>query len=206
MLLVILLHPSVSIDEPDDQGHTALMWAAYNRLPIILDLLLRFGASVSVADETGFQPLHWALVRGSPPCISKLLENGADRFALTSTGKTPTIVAEEMVTTESWSRALQESGFNCDATVKQLPIPYISFIKSRGFLNRFFFLCPFPVLFLVFTILSKMVIYAAVPIAFFCAFSLQWAAQQVLLWAPSDMKHLQRTVSQFILIFIHRLY
>ena len=194
MLLLILLHPSVAIDERDAQGHTALMWAAYNRLPSIVDLLLRFGASISVTDDTGFQPLHWALVRGSSPCILKLLESGADRFAVTSTDKTPATIAEEMKTTEAWHRALRESGFDRDATLKQLPLPYMSFIKARAFLNNFFFLCPFLVLLLVFTILSSMVIYAAVPIAFFYAYCLQWAAQQVLLWAPSDMKHLQRTV------------
>lgn len=195
MLLIILLHPSVTIDEPDAQGHTALMWAAYNQLPSIVDLLMRFGANVNAVDQTGFTPLHWALVRGSPHCIIRLLENGADRFAITSTNKTPSIVAQEMKTTRAWHRALQESGYNDDAKVKRLPIPYISFIKNRSFLNKFFFLCPFFVLLLVFSILSKMVIYAAIPISLFCAFSLQWAAQQVLLWAPSDMKHLQKTVS-----------
>ncbi|KAL8672090.1 MAG: hypothetical protein Q9168_003450 [Polycauliona sp. 1 TL-2023] len=126
MLLLILLHPSVAIDERDAQGHTALMWAAYNRLPTIVDLLLRFGASISVMDETGFQPLHWALVRGSTPCIVKLLENGADRFAVTSTDKTPAIVADEMKTTQAWHRALTESGFDDDATIKQLPLPHMS--------------------------------------------------------------------------------
>ncbi|KAL8990873.1 MAG: hypothetical protein Q9177_000572 [Variospora cf. flavescens] len=193
MLLIILLHPNVAVDEPDAQGHTALMWAAYNRLPAIVELLIRFGASISATDDTAFTPLHWALVRGSGPCISRLLENGADRFAVTSSGKTPAVVAEEMKTTRAWHRALNEGGFNDDATPKRLPIPYISFIRKRGFLNKFFFVCPFAVLLLVFTILSKMVIFAAIPISFFCAYCLQWAAQQVLLWAPSDMKHLQRT-------------
>lgn len=195
MLLLILLHPNVSIDERDAQGHTALMWAAYNRLPAVVELLIRFGASTSATDETGFTPLHWALVRGSGQCISKLLENGADRFAITSTDKTPAVVAEEMKTTRSWHRALNESGFNDDATAKRLPIPFLSFIKKRGFLINFFFLCPFAVLLLVFWIMSKMVIFAAIPISLFCAYSLQWAAQQVLLWAPSGMKHLHETVS-----------
>ncbi|KAL9012331.1 MAG: hypothetical protein Q9173_002902 [Seirophora scorigena] len=197
MLLIILLHPNVVVDEPDAQGHTALMWAAYNQLPAIVELLIRFGASISATDETAFTPLHWALVRGSGPCILRLLENGADRFALTSSDKSPTVVAEEMKTTRAWHQALNESGFNDDATPKRLPIPYTSFIRNRGFLNKFFFFCPFAVLLLVFTILSKMVIYAAIPMSFFCAYCLQWAAQQVLLWAPSDMKHLQRTVSRF---------
>ncbi|KAL8973113.1 MAG: hypothetical protein Q9197_002478 [Variospora fuerteventurae] len=108
MLLIILLHPNVAVDEPDAQGHTALMWAAYNRLPAIVELLIRFGASISATDDTAFTPLHWALVRGSGPCISRLLENGADRFAVTSSGKTPAVVAEEMKTTRAWHRALNE--------------------------------------------------------------------------------------------------
>ncbi|KAL8873577.1 MAG: hypothetical protein Q9174_000969 [Haloplaca sp. 1 TL-2023] len=195
MLLIILLHPMVSVNEPDARGQTALMWAAYNRLPAIVELLLRFGASANDVDETGFAPLHWALVRGSQPCILKLLQNGADRFATTSTGKSPEVVAEEMKTNRAWHRALKEAGFNDDATLKQLPVPYISFIKHRSFLNKFFFLCPFLVLWLVFTILSKMVVYAAIPVSFFCAYFLQLGAQQVLLWAPSDMKHLYKTVS-----------
>ena len=195
MLLIILLHTSTSVDEPDRQGHTSLMWAAYNRLPAIVDLLLQWGASVSVVDDTGFQPLHWALVKGSPPCILKLIEARADRFAKTSNGKTPEVVAEEMRTLRSWHRALNESGFNDDATVKKVPIPYTSFIKTRGFLNRFFFLCPFLILPLILAIVSKMVIYAAIPFSLFCGFCLQFAAQQVLHWAPSDMKHLYRTVS-----------
>ncbi|KAL8752879.1 MAG: hypothetical protein Q9184_005591 [Pyrenodesmia sp. 2 TL-2023] len=198
MLLLILLHPNVSIDERDAQGHTALMWAAYNRLPAVVELLIRFGASTSAIDETGFTPLHWALVRGSGQCILKLLENGADRFAITSTDKTPAVVAEEMKTTRAWHRALDETGFKDDATAKRLPLPFLSFIKKRGFLKNFFFLCPFAVLLLVFWILSKTIIFAAVPISFFCAYSLQWAAQQVLLWAPSDMKHLHKTDPGFV--------
>ncbi|KAL8949190.1 MAG: hypothetical protein Q9222_004685 [Ikaeria aurantiellina] len=193
MLLIILLQPGTSVDEPDAQGHTALMWAAYNRLPTIVELLLRFGASVNAIDETGFTPLHWALVRGSPPCILKLIESRSDLFAKTLNNKTPAIVAEEMRTNRAWHRALNEAGFDDDANVKKLPIPYISFIKSRKFVNYFYFFCPFVGLVLVFGILSNMVIFAAIPLSFFCAFCLQWAAQQVLRWAPSDMKHLQRT-------------
>ncbi|KAI4200887.1 MAG: hypothetical protein LQ348_001704 [Seirophora lacunosa] len=132
MLLIILLHPNVAVDEPDAQGHTALMWAAYSQLPAIVELLIRFGASISATDETAFTPLHWALVSGSGPCILRLLENGADRFALTSSDKSPAVVAEEMKTTRAWHQALNESGFNDDATPKRLPIPHTSFVRNRG--------------------------------------------------------------------------
>lgn len=171
------------------------MWAAYKGYSACVDLLLRWGASVTVTDEQGFTALHWALVNGSPVCIQKLLEHGSDRFALTADGKTPALVAEEMASVGAWHRALAESGFRADATMNAFPLPYTSFIKSRVFLNRFFFLCPFGVLFLVFAILSDEVIYAAIPLSILCAYFLQWVAQQLLRWAPSDMKRLDRTVS-----------
>lgn len=194
-LLLILLHQSVPIDGTDPSGHTCLMWAAYKGYPACVDLFLQWGASVNVSDENGFTALHWALVKGNPNCVQKLIENGSDRFTETNDGKTPATVAQEMNSKGTWRRALKESGFNADGTVKQLPLPYTSFIKSRSFLNKFFFLFPFLLLFIVLSILSGMPIYAAVPISIFLASSLQLAAQQVLLWSPSDMRHLYRTVS-----------
>jgi len=193
-LLTLLLHQNIPIDGPDRQGHTCLMWAAYKGYPACVDLFLQWGANVSSTDETGFTALHWALVKGSQACIQKLVEYGSDRFAITSTGKTPALVAEEMGSTRAWHRALGELGFNEDGSAKQLPLPYTSFIKNRGFLSRFFFLFPFGLLFLIFAILSKAVIFISIPLTIFLAYILQWAAQQVLLWAPSDMKHLHRTV------------
>lgn len=170
------------------------MWAAYKGYPACVELFLRWGASVNVSDEDGFTALHWALVKGSPACIQMLLEYGSDRFAKTATGNTPDLVARDIGSVSAWGRALADSGFNPDATPKHFPLPYSSFVKTRGFLNRFFFLFPAALLFLVFFILSKMVVFAAVPISLFCALCLQWAAQQILSWAPSDMKHIHLTV------------
>lgn len=195
-LLLILLHQNIPIDGPDPQGHTSLMWAAYKGYPAVVELFLQWGASVNSKDESGFTALHWALVKGNHGCIAKLIEYGSDRFAETNDGKTPGIVAEEMNSKGPWHRALRSHGFDSDGTVKQLPIPYTSFFRNRIFLNRFFFLVPFVLLFVVFLIFSKAVIFAAVPITIFIAFSLQWATQQVLLFAPSDMSHLHRTVGQ----------
>ena len=194
-LLLILLHQNIPVDGPDPSGHTCLMWAAYKGFPACVDLFLEWGASVNGADENGFTALHWALVKGNAACILKLLEHGADRFAETNDGKSPLTVAHEMNSTGAYHRALKDLNCNSDGTVKQLPLPYTSFIKTRPFLNRFFFLFPFALLFIVFAILSSMPIFAAVPLAIFLAYSLQWAAQQVLQWAPADMKHLQKTVN-----------
>ena len=194
-LLILLLHQNIPIDEPDLQGHTSLMWAAYKGYPACVDLFLRWGASVTITDADGFTALHWALVKGSPACILKLLEYKSERFAKTTTGKTPATVAEDMGSVRAWTRALDEAGFRSDGNVKTIPFPYGSFLRNRKFLNRFFFICPFVVLFIVFSILSRMAIFAGIPISLFCALFLQWAAQQMLSWAPSNMKHLHRTVS-----------
>jgi len=193
-LLILLLHQNILVDVPDLQGHTCLMWAAYKGYPACVDLFLRWGASVNATDENGFTALHWALVKGSQGCIQKLIEYGSDRFAETSTHKTPAVVADEMRSTRIWHRALTESGYDEDADPKGAPFPYGSFVKQRGFIAKFFFLWPFIVLYVIMSILSHMVVFAAVPIALFLAYFLQWAAQQALRWAPSDMRHMHRTV------------
>lgn len=194
-LLLILLHQNIPIDGPDPAGHTSLMWAAYKGYPAVVELFLQWGASVNIRDENGFTALHWALVKGSAPCILKVVEAGSDRFAETNDGKTPSIVAQEMGTNTQWHRVLAELGLNSDATAKPFPLPYMSFIKNRPFLDRFFFLCPFVLLAVVLTVLVSMPIYAGVPFSVFLAYTLQWLAQQVLVWAPSNMKHLHRTVN-----------
>lgn len=193
-LLILLLHQNIPVDTQDLQGHTCLMWAAYKGFPACVDLFLRWGASVNVTDENTFTALHWALVKGSQGCIQKLLEYGSDRFAQTSTQKTPALVAEEMRSTRMWYRALQESGYDEDGNLKGPPFPYASFLKQRAFVSRFFFLLPFVELYVIMSVLSHMVVFAAVPIALLIAFSIQWATQQALQWAPSDMRHLHRTV------------
>ena len=171
------------------------MWAAYKGLPACVDLFLRWGASVNATDEKGFTPLHWSFVTRNQACIQKLLEYGSDRFATTNDGKTPAVVAADMDSERAWHRALAECGYDPSGNVKQFPLPVFSLVRNHDFLNRFFFLFPFVLLYLVFWILSSVMIYAAVPIAVFVFQFLQWAASQVLLWAPSDMRHIHKTVS-----------
>ncbi|KAI9832637.1 MAG: hypothetical protein M1819_004222 [Sarea resinae] len=193
-LMTILLHQNIPVDVPDTHSHTCLMWAAYNRYPLIVDLLLRWGANVYARDDKGFTALHWALVRGSHGCIQKLIEYGSDRFAETTDGKTPAITAQEMGTVRVWHRALSESGFNSDGTIKTFKFPLASVVKNkRTFMSRIYFLGPFLLIFWVIMILSHMFVYAAVPLVLFLSYSMQWAAQWGLKWAPSDMRQLHRT-------------
>ena len=197
-LLTLLLHQNIPIDVSDPQGHTCLMWAAYKGFPACVDLFLRWGASVSMTDENGFTALHWALVNGSQACIQKLLEYGSDRFAATTDGKTPSSIAIEMKSLRGWYRALAECGYDSRAKSKKFPLPFGASLMQRTFLTRFYFLYPFLIIFLVILVLSGVVIYAAFPLAVFLAYLLQWLAQYLLSFAPSDMKHIDRTVSALL--------
>lgn len=194
-LLVLLLHQGINVDVPDSHGHTALMWAAYKGFPTCVDLFLRWGADVHATDETGFTALHWALVKGSQGCMQKLLEYGADRFAETSTGKTPAITAEEMKTERIWHRALKECGYDEDGKSRNLEFPGSSWLMKdkRKFMTKFFFLWPFFILWVMIMLASHMVVYAGIPLALFAGYSLQWVAQQVMDYAPSDMRHMHKT-------------
>jgi hypothetical protein len=195
-LLVLLLHQSIPVDVPDTQGHTCLMWAAYKGYPACVDLFLRWGADVHTTDETGFTALHWALVKGSPGCIQKLIEYGSDRFAEASSGKTPAAMADEMKTTHAWHKALTETGYNDDATPHTIDFPLSSWIfkDKRATMTKFFFFTPFVVIWAMFMIISHMVVFAGIPLALFVGYSLQYGAQQVMAYAPSDMRHIHKTV------------
>ena len=194
-LLIYLLQQNIPIDAPDPQGHTCLMWAAYKGYPAVVDLFLRWDANINSVDEEGFTALHWALVKGNSACIQKLIEYGCDRFAETNSGKTPTVTAEEMGSTAAWHRALKECGFRNDGAPRKIPFPFATFLRKRSFHNRFFFLSPFLLLILVFTIFSRVIIFAALILSAFFAYTLQYFAQRLLQWAPSDMKQIHKTVS-----------
>ena len=192
--LVLVLHQNVPVDAVDLEGRTCLMWAAFLGYPAVVDLLLRWGANVSATDENGFTALHKAVAKGSQACIQQLLEYGADRFAQAPEGKTPAAIASEWRTTGVWHRALTECGYDDEGRSRILFAPYGSILKRRTFLNKFFFFEPFLVLFAVIYISSHMVVFAAIPLSLLCIYTFQWVAQSVLVWAPSDMRHIHRTV------------
>ena len=202
-LLVLLLHQNIPIDGPDLHGHTCLMWAAFKGYAACVDLFLRWGASVNATDENGFTALHWAVNTGSQLCMQKLIEYGSDRSAETLDKKTPDTIAADTRTTRLWRRALRTCGYDDSGNLRHPNLPFGVLLKQRNFLNRFFFLSPFFLVFLIIYILSGMTIYAAVPVAVFCACFLQLAAQQLLSWAPSDISHLHQTVS-LRLVFLER--
>ncbi|KAK7408347.1 palmitoyltransferase akr1 [Neonectria punicea] len=195
LLIVLLLHQGIPVDVIDNFGHTGLMWSAYKGFPQCVDIFLRWGASVHATDEQGFTALHWALVKGNPGCILKLIEYGADRFAKTHTGKTPAVTASELNTQSAWHRALRECGFDEDGHPAVPAWPGASyFLKDkRAFVNRFLFFWPFLLVWSMFMIMSHAPVYFGVPLALAVVYGIQWSAQQVLEYAPSDMRHFHKT-------------
>ncbi|KAK0368554.1 hypothetical protein CLIM01_14088 [Colletotrichum limetticola] len=195
LLLVLLLHQGIPVDVLDSYGHTALMWSAYKGFPQCVDLFLRWGASIHTTDEQGFTALHWALVKGSPACIQRLLEYGADRFAKTQTGKTPAVTAKELNTTGAWHRALKECGYDEDGQPIEPSFPGSRFLRQdkRGFVTKFLFLWPFLLVWSMITILGSLNVFAGVFFSLVVGYALQWCAQQVIEFAPPDMRHFHKT-------------
>ncbi|KEY72480.1 hypothetical protein S7711_05155 [Stachybotrys chartarum IBT 7711] len=195
LILVLLLHQGIPVDVLDSYGHTALMWAAYKGFPQCVDLFLRWGANVHEKDEQGFTALHWALVKGNPACILKLIEYGSDRFAKTTTGKTPAITAKELNTEGAWHRALKECGYDGDGHPATPPWPGSSYLlkDKRQFVTRFLFLWPYLMVPAALAALAYAPIIIGLPGAIAVAYGLHWCAQQVLEYAPSDMREFHKT-------------
>ncbi|KAI4941028.1 hypothetical protein J4E91_011021 [Alternaria rosae] len=189
--IVLLLHQDIPVDITDPQSHTPLMWAAYKGYPSCVDLFLRWGANVYATDDQGFTALHWALVKGSQGSIQKLLEYGADRFAKNNDGKTPEVTAQEMNTTRQWRRALMEAGFDKNGNARQFPIPGVK--DTRWFLSRFIFFWPFAILFVALSLVSHLPAFLGIPLAVIVAYVMQWAAQRLLRWGPSNMRSIHHT-------------
>ncbi|KAI1319398.1 hypothetical protein F5Y16DRAFT_391004 [Xylariaceae sp. FL0255] len=195
MLVVLLLHQGIPVDVVDTYGHTSLMWAAYKGFPQCVDLFLRWGASVHATDEQGFTALHWGLVKGSPQCILKLIEYGSDRFAKTQTGKTPAITAKDLNTVGAWHRSLRECGFDQDghAAIPWWPGSSFFLKDKKNFMNKFLFLLPTVMIWIELMVISRLPIFLSAFIALFVAFGFQWVTNQILEYAPSDMRNLHKT-------------
>ncbi|KAK1067124.1 palmitoyltransferase akr1 [Friedmanniomyces endolithicus] len=196
--LILLLHqPNLSVDVPDSQGHTSLMWAAYKGFGACVDILLRWGADVQSVDEMGFTALHWALVKGNYVCIQKLVEYGSDRFARSkptegqTEGDTPAATAAKMKSERQWRKALLDTGFDEAGNPMVMPVPFVK--DKRTFYKRTFFLWPFALGGLQLWMLATLPIWFGVPGVLVVGYALQIIVQKSLRWAPSDMKTMHKT-------------
>ncbi|KIK60359.1 hypothetical protein GYMLUDRAFT_43659 [Collybiopsis luxurians FD-317 M1] len=147
-LLYLLQQRKVDVDSADLQGHTALMWAAYQGDAVSVDILLKHGADVGTKDEGGLTPLHWAVVRGNKTVIKKLLESGADVSAKDSGGRTPRDMAVELKSIGPWKRAMEEGGWD------EYGVPRSPLFSDPKYTSLAIFILPTPLLVLVFNTIA----------------------------------------------------
>ncbi|EDN93069.1 hypothetical protein SS1G_08934 [Sclerotinia sclerotiorum 1980 UF-70] len=170
----------------DVQGYNILHLATFEGNIFLLVLLLHQNINVDVLDTQGHTCLMWAAYKGLPSCVDLFLRWGADVHATDETG----------FTALHWALVKgSQGGYDEDAKPVVISFPMSSWLlkDKRAFMNKFFFFWPFLILWSMIMISSQMVVFIGVPMALFFGYSLQWLAQQLLEYAPSDMRHLHKT-------------
>lgn len=78
----------------DEDGWTALTWAAWTGMPTVVDLLIKNGADVNVKDNQDQTPLMIAAQRGNDEVVKLLVDAGADKNAKNKKGQDAVALAE----------------------------------------------------------------------------------------------------------------
>ena len=83
------------VNEQDENGNTALMYAVkYNNLSVV-EALIKEGADVNVRNETGNTPLMYAAEYENSEAFDILIKAGADVNVRNKAGKTAQMIKEE---------------------------------------------------------------------------------------------------------------
>lgn len=115
-----LLNAGVDVDAKDNDGWTALMWAAGLGRERIVRLLLNAGADVNAKNKYGSTALMSAAEFGefgNEDCIERLLNAGADVNAKSKDGHTA-LMAAAYYGHEDIARLLLDAGADVDAKEK----------------------------------------------------------------------------------------
>jgi ankyrin repeat protein len=81
------------VNEPEADGTSPLLWAAYQSSPEIVALLLEAGADPNAPNQFGVTPLLQASRYGDAATMTALLDGGADAEAAQREGETPLMAA-----------------------------------------------------------------------------------------------------------------
>ena len=90
----LLSVPGIRMNERDNDGFTALHWAAWSGLPACTEKLVKAGMDINATENSGFTPLMLAAMRGNAETVQKLLQLGADATRTRANGDTAASLAE----------------------------------------------------------------------------------------------------------------
>lgn len=91
----LLNAPGVNIHAKDQDGFTALHWAAWSGMPHSAAMLIKAGLNINEKENNGYTPLMLAAMRGDDTVVKMLLQLGADTAATNKDGKTAAQLADE---------------------------------------------------------------------------------------------------------------
>lgn len=91
----LLKAPGVNIHAKDQDGFTALHWAAWSGMPHSAAMLIKAGLNINEKENNGYTPLMLAAMRGDDAVVKVLLQLGADASATNKDGKTAAQLADE---------------------------------------------------------------------------------------------------------------
>ncbi len=91
---LLAAHPNLNSQQ--DDGSTALAWAAVRCNSEIAQLLLKAGANPNLTNEQGVGPLYIAIQNGSIPIVRMLLAHGANPNLARADGETPLMLATRL--------------------------------------------------------------------------------------------------------------
>ena len=76
-----------NVNAGDDEGSTALMWAAeYNHLDMVVSLMNHPGIDLNVQDSDNWTALHYAVNDNSPAIVAQLVSDDRVDTSLKTTG------------------------------------------------------------------------------------------------------------------------
>ena len=112
--VVSLLKAKADVNAPQNDGATALHWAAYWEDADTTAVLIRAGANVNARNNFGVNPLMLAAGNGNAAVIGQLLKAGADPNGAVLGGETPLMYAARTGHVNAVN-ALLEAGAQVDA-------------------------------------------------------------------------------------------
>ena len=116
---LLSLRQGADVNAREEDGTTALAWAASHSNVAIAEVLLNKGANPDLTNELGIGPLSLAISNGSSALVKLLLSKGANPNVARENGETPLMTAARLGQVETM-RLLLSRGANANAAREEI--------------------------------------------------------------------------------------